>query len=245
MLRTVRQRLHSAWWPTLVLAAAAGLSPSAAVAQDGGLPHWPSLDGGGAYVLFLDNNITIVNGSPRDYERGKAQRKTPAETLFWFQRSGKEYVLRDAALMKKLQAIFQPQLNLGQQQRVLSQKQERLGQQQEYLQAQFEQLGVQQAEFGERMAQLAAEQVRLQEAGEDSSSIEAEMQGLEQEQMAFEGPQTELSQQQEEINRQQELQQRQQEDLNQKQAQAAQEAEKQLKSLVAQALAGGTAKPVK
>lgn len=230
----------------LLAGLAAGLLiPSATLAQSGDLPRWPALEGGGAYVLFLDNNVTIVNGSPRDYARGKAQRQTPTEVLFWFQRAGKEYVVRDAATLKKLADVFQPQLALGQQQAALDKQQARLSLDQESLNAQFEQLGVQQAEFGERMAQLAAEQVRIQEAGEDTSSVESEMQGLEQEQMAFEGPQADLSRQQDEINQRQELFQRQQDELNRKQEKAVQEAENKLKSLVAQALGkGGTAKPV-
>jgi hypothetical protein len=229
----------------LLAALAAGLIASAAAAQPGALPRWPALEGGGAYALFLDNNVTIVNGTPRDYARGKALRKTPAEQLFWFERGGKEYVVRDDATLKALAKIFLPQLALGKQAATLNGQQARIGQDQESLNAQFEQLGVQQAEFGERMAQLAAEQVRIQEAGEDTSSVEAEMQGLEQEQMMFEGPQAELSRQQEEINRRQELLQRQQEDLGRQQEQATLEAERQLKSLVAQALVKETAKPVK
>jgi hypothetical protein len=63
--------------------------------------------------------------------------------------------------------------------------------------------------------------------------------------MMFDGPQAELSRQQEDINRRQELVQRQQEDLGRKLEAATQEAEKKLKSLVAQALASETAKPVK
>jgi len=230
----------------LLAALIAGFIPAVALAQmaqPGALPRWPGLEGGGAYVLFLANNVTIVNGAPRDYARGKALRQAPAEMLFWFQRGGKEYFLRDAATLKALADVFQPQLALGQQQVALEKEQTRIGRDQESLNAQFEELGVQQAEFGERMAQLAAEQVRIQEAGEDPSSIEAEMQGLEQEQMSFEGPQSELSRQQDEINHRQELLQRQQEELGRKQEKATQDAEKKLKSLVAQALAKGTAKP--
>jgi hypothetical protein len=238
MLRIVRQLL-------LVPVAFAGLIPAAVWAQPEVPARWPSLEGGGAYVLFLDNNVTIVNGSPSDYQRGKAQRQTPTEPLFWFQRAGKEYVLRDPVLMKKLQAIFQPQMSLGQQQSSLNARQASLDQQQEALGAQFEDLGAQQAEYGERMSQLAMEQARLQEAGEDTSSVDAEMQGLEQEMTQFEQPQADLSRQQDEINQSQELLQRQQQDLNQKQEKAVQEAERQLKSLVDQALAKGLAKALK
>src|SRR5882672_7754220 len=76
----------------LVLLALAAPSAPQAPPAPSDLPRWPALDGGGAYVLFLDHDVTLVNGSAVDYERAKALRTAAQEQLFWFQRGGREYV---------------------------------------------------------------------------------------------------------------------------------------------------------
>jgi chromosome segregation ATPase len=205
-------------------------------------PNWPSLEGGGAYVLFLENDVTLVNGTARDYERGKALRANPQEQLFWFQRGGKEYVLRDPALLKQLQAVFAPQMKLGQQQAVLGDMQKQLANELADLIAQQ---GEQQAEFGLRMSQLATEQVRLQEQGESTEAIEAEIQGLEEEQGSLEEPQAQLAVQRDGVQQQQQALIQQQADVTRKLDQATREAQTQLNALVSQAVSKGTAKEVK
>lgn len=207
-------------------------------------PGWPSLEGGGAYVLFLENGVTLVNGSARDYDRGKALRQSPQEQLFWFQSGGKEYVLRDAATLKQLQALFEPEMSLGRQQAALGAKQEQLAGQLTDIVARQEVESEKQAAFDLRMSQLATEQVRLQEQGENTEAIEAEIQGLEEEQARFEEPQSQLAIQRDEVERQQEILSHQQEDLGRKLEKALQDGAKLLKTLVDQALAKGTAKAV-
>jgi hypothetical protein len=220
-----------------------GLIPFAVQAQPAA-SGWPSLEGGGAYVLFLDQGVTLVNGSARDYERGKALRQSPQEQLFWFQHGGKEYILRDAATLKQLQALFAPQMSLGQQQAALGAKQAQLAEQLTDIVARQEVEGEQQAEMDLRMSQLATEQVRLQEQGQSTEAVEAEIQGLEEEQSHLEEPQAQLAVQRDGVQQQQETLSQQQEDLGRKLEKAAQDGAKQLKALVDQALAKRTAKPV-
>jgi bla regulator protein blaR1 len=207
-----------------------------------GTSGWPRLEGGGAYVLFLENGATLVNGSARDYDRGTALRQSPQEQLFWFQRGGKEYVVRDAATLKQLQAVFEPQMSLGQQQSALEQKQAQLAVQLTGIIAQQEVQGEKQAQLGLSLSQLAAEQVRLQEQGESTDAVEAEMQGLEEEQAQLEEPQAQLAIQRDGVQEQQETLTHQREDLGRKLEKAAQDGERLLKALVDQALAKGTAK---
>lgn len=208
-------------------------------------PSWPSLEGGGSYVLFLENGVTLVNGAAREYARGKALQATPQEQLFWFQSGGKEYVLRDSALLKQLQTVFEPQMKLGQQQAVLAGKLEKLANELADIQAQEEAQAEQQAEFGQRMSQLAIEQVHLQEQGENTESIEAEIQGLEEEQGRLEEPQTQLAAERDSVQTQQESLTHQQEDLARKLDQATRDAQPRLNAVVNQAVTKGTAKPVK
>ena len=227
-----------------VLVLAAGLIPLTLLAQPP-LPRWPSLEGGGSYVLFMDKGVTVVNGTAREYERGKALRKTPQEQLFWFRSGGKEYIVRDASTLKQLQDVFDPQMKLGQQQPILAEKQAKLSEQQAALGAQQAQQSAVEADFSERMNTLASEQARLQEKGENTEAVEAEMQGLEQELERYQEPQAELVRRQEDVARQQEFLIRQQEDLGRRMEKAAQDAEKLLKPLIDQAIAKGAAKVVK
>jgi len=46
-------------------------------------PRWPSLEGGGAYVLFMSADVTVVNGTSRDLARTRGRRTSTKEELFW------------------------------------------------------------------------------------------------------------------------------------------------------------------
>lgn len=235
-------------WRPLVLAAGLGLIPFPGAAQPASpvspaAPHWPSLEGGGAYVLFMANNVTIVNGSRLDYERGKLVRKSPAEELFWFLHAGREMVIRDPATVKQIESLIDPLMKIGQQQAAVTAKQASYNQQQDVLNNELAQLAERQAELAERMNQLAMEQVRLQEEAEDSGAVEAEMRGVEEEMSRLEQPQGDFARQQDEITRQLDLLAHQQEDLSRKLEKATQDAEKQLRAVVSQAVAKGVARP--
>ncbi len=172
---------------------------------------------GGVYVLLLENGVTLANGTPGDYARAKALRAGPQEQLFWFQRGGKEYVIRDAAILQQIKALFEPQRKLASEQAALGAKQAEQGKKQ--------------AEVGVKIAKIAAEQALLAGQGENSADLEAQMQELEREQEAIARPQKELGRQQEELGR--------------KQKEAARDAEKQLEVLSDQAIASGLAQEVK
>jgi len=221
-----------------------GAQPPANPAGSAG-PHWPRLDGGGAYVLFLSTGVTVVNGSPRELARARGRRANPAEELFWFEREGKEHAIRNAATLAPIKALFARLLQLGQQQAVLLARQGEVSREQTMLETQQTQLMGQQEALGERLASLAAEQAQLQQQGEDTSSVEAEMQGLEEEGVQFEQPQIEIAKRREELFLQMQGMTRQLADLDRQQEQATADAERQLRDLVSRALADGTAKALK
>jgi len=208
-------------------------------------PRWPGLDGGGAYVLFLDQDVTLVNGSAVDYERAKALRTAAQEQLFWFRRSGREYVVRDAALLRQLQALFEAPMKLGAQRAALNDQQAKLAAKLTAVTAQQQRQGDLMEDFGVRMNQLAAEQASLLEQGENAESVEMEMQSLQMEQERSQQPLEQLANQRTGIEQQQQSLARQQEDLGRQEQQATQEAERQLHTLIDQAITTGTAKPVR
>jgi bla regulator protein blaR1 len=206
-------------------------------------PRWPGLEGGGAYVLFLSTGVTVVNGTPRDLERARTRRGASTADLFWFERGGGELIVRDAATLKQLAAVFAPQMRLAQQQAALAAQQQQITDEQARVEAQLSDLIEQQSGISERMASLAAEQARQQEEGEDTSDVEAEMQGLEESVEELGQPEADLADRRQELLGQQQGAARQQEDLARRQEQAVREAAKALNALVQQALASGAAVP--
>jgi bla regulator protein BlaR1 len=208
-------------------------------------PRWPGLEGGGAYVLFLDHGVTLVNGSARDFQRAGALRSAAQEQLFWFQLRGREYVIRDTILLQQLQALFEAPMKLGAQRAALTDQAAKLAAKLAGITAQQQRQGEVQEDFGVRMNQLAAEQASLLEQGEDAEPVEEEMRSLEMEQARLQQPQEQLANQRNDIELQQQSLARQEEDLGRQEQQATQEAERQLHALVDQAISKGTAKPVK
>lgn len=208
-------------------------------------PRWPSLEGGGAYVLFMSAEVTVVNGTSRDLTRARGRRTSLREELFWFERAGGEYVIRDPAAVLQIKAVFEPQMRLAQQQAALAARQAQIAEDQASVEAQLSDLLEQQTAVGDRMASLAAEQVSLQEKGEDTSSVEAEMEGLEQGIAELGQPQADLASQRVELFGEQQSVARQLEDLGRRQEQAARDGDVKLNGIVTKALAAGTAAPAR
>jgi len=199
---------------------------------------------GDPYVLLLAGKSTVTGGSTADVDKARKLRKSDNEELFWFEHGGKEYVIRDAATLQQIKALFEPQQKLANQQDALGEQQARLGSQQATLGAKQVEYGAKQGEIGGKMAKVAAEQAHLAGRGENSATLEAQMQELERQQQELKKPQEDLGRRQKELGQRQEALGKQQEELGRQQEEAAKEAEKQLKSLTGKAVASGLAQEV-
>jgi beta-lactamase regulating signal transducer with metallopeptidase domain len=214
-------------------------------------PRGMHLSDGEPYVLLLPGKSVVMNGSTWDVRRARKLRANDDEELFWFEREGESYVIRDAATLRRIRDLFEPQQKLGERQAALGGQQAELGGKQAGLGGKQAELGAKQAEVGARMGKLGAEQARLDREGDTEAleaqlkQLETKMHDLEREMDKYGTPQEELSRQQEELSRQQEALGRQQEELGRQQEELARKAEKQLAELVDQAVANGTAKKLK
>jgi bla regulator protein BlaR1 len=197
-----------------------------------------------SYVLLSGKN-TFINGSWWDKAKARTLRKSDDEDIFWFERGGKEYVIRDAAALRQIKALFDPQAELGKRQGALGEQQAKLGLQQAKLGSQQAEQGGKQAEIGAQIGRLGAELARLAQERKSTDAVEAQMRELEAKQDAAARPQEDLSRQQEQLGRQQEELGHQQEELGRQQEKLAREAEKQLASLTANAISSGTAHELK
>jgi hypothetical protein len=171
-------------------------------------------DGDASYVLLAQGSRgATMSGSMDDLDRAKALR-AGSEGLLYVRQGGAAYVIRDAAVLRRAKAIFEPQEILGARQADLGRRQAALGKRQA-------QLGMAQAQLG------------LQQAGA-SSTRAAEL----------ERQQDSLGRQQDALGQQQDVLGRQQDELGGEQGRLAVRAKAQLRALVADAVQRGMAQRV-
>lgn len=263
----------------LVAVALAALLPLRIVAQESdssssrsttSTSTWTYTDDGEAWALVEPGGDAWIHGSSIDVRRIRAHRDDADTPLLWFRRDGREYVVRDPAVLEQAREILEPQRELGRRQGELGARQGELGAEQGELGAQQGELGrrqgelgAEQGELGARMAALAAEQAQLHlrrmNAGDDEhdeieaeeAAIEERMERLEERMEELGRRQAELGRRQEALgreqgalgNRQEALGERQAE-LGRQQEEAARRAAGQLRELLDRAVAQGLAEPV-
>jgi bla regulator protein BlaR1 len=191
---------------------------------------WRQSGDGESYVLLYDDNSATMNGSSDDLKRVKRMRGGAGEDILWFRQGGKEYVVRDAALLRQAKDLFKAQGELGARQGELGGRQGALG-------AKQGALGAQQGALGAKQGILAAEQAR-RGGDDDDREIDRKMAELDRKM-------EELGEQQEELGRQQEVLGRQQEELGRQQEELGRKAEKELHVLMNRAIQSGVAQEVR
>ena len=173
---------------------------------------------GQAYVLLQGNN-SMVNGSMVDIAEARRQQRN-GEELLWFRNGKASYVVRDPAALARFHAAFAETSALADAQGKLGDRQGQLGEQQG-------KLGERQGEIGMRQAELA-----IGKAQEERQAALAEQaRSLAESQAALAGKQAELASQQAA--------------LASKQAAASARTAREVKKLIDEALAKGTAQPTK
>jgi hypothetical protein len=143
--------------------------------------------GAWAYVLFTPGSPDVsMSGSMDDVRRARSLR-SDGEGVLYVRQGGSAYVIRDAAALRRAQALFEPQKALGARQGELGSRQAALGQQQS-------RLGAQQAELGRRQAGTSPR---------DAEALARQQDDLGRQQTALGQQQNTLGQQQNELGREQ------------------------------------------
>ncbi|HTG35318.1 MAG TPA: M56 family metallopeptidase [Thermoanaerobaculia bacterium] len=186
---------------------------------------------GDSYVLLYgDDDSATMSGSSDDLRRVKRMRTNSHEDFLWFRHDGKEYVVRDAALLKQVKDLSKAQGELGGRQGELGGRQGALG-------AKQGALGAKQGTLGAEQGALAADRARR---GGDADDRD-----LERRERELDRKQEELSRQQEELGRQQEVLGKQQEELGRQQEELGRKAEREMKMLIERAIQSGAAQEVR
>jgi hypothetical protein len=184
------------------------IQPPAAVAGGGRSPDRTS------YVLLAQgSSSSAMSGSMEDLDRARKLR-VGREGLLYVRRGEAAYVIRDAATLRRAEAIFEPQQALG---------------------AQQAELGSRQAALGSRQAALGAQQARLGARQARASPHRQDALGRQQD---------ELGRRQDALGRQQDTLGHQQDALGREQDRLGREADSRFRALLAEAIERGLAQRI-
>jgi hypothetical protein len=145
------------------------------------------------FVFFLDDDQTTMSGSTNDIARARRFRSGGGQ-LLWFRQDGREYVIRDADVLREVQAIWEPVNQLGEEQGKLGTKQGELGTRQGEIGTKQGELGTEQGRLGTRQGVLGTRQGTL--AGREAAGLSrAERADIEREHQAIDREMRDLDQQ--------------------------------------------------
>lgn len=177
------------------------------------------------YVFIAEGNgSSTMSASTDDIERATSLRAN-REALLYVRTADGAYVIRDAATLRRAEAIFAPQFALGEQQSELGERQAALGEEQARLGAEQARLGAEQARIGSRQAHASPR--RAVELGREQYALGRQQDALGRQQDALGRQQSELGRQQDALGREQDR--------------LGREAETRLRTLVAEAIERGVA----
>jgi bla regulator protein blaR1 len=263
----------------LQLTARTSTAPSAAVddnppAQDPALPLVGSLDGGdtssGAaqkgtrdtqkepslnYIMFLDDDHTTMSGSTTDIAHAR-RFKQPGEPMLWFRHGGREYVVRDPKLLDRIEALWTPVREIGDQQGKIGERQGDLGARQGAIGERQGDIGAEQGQLGERQGELGERQARLAEReartavdraaiDRESREIDIEMRELDKSMKALDAKMRELEKPMRELDDEMRALDGKMNALDKEMQERVARAESEMRALLEQAIASGVAMPVK
>jgi len=248
----------SAYSPNPIVAPVASIFPPAmwsrqsngSSSQGAGYSYHYGYDDDERFVIVTGKSDSLtMSGSTQDARHVEKLRKQIPGDFIWFQRDEESYIIRDQATVDRARKLWAPQEELGRKQEELGKQQEALGRQQEALSKRMEEVRVKVPDMTAELDKLKTELQKLgstasmeqignlqSEIGELQSKIgniqshAGEQQGkLGEEQGALGEKQGKLGEQQGELGRQQ--------------GELAEKASHEMKQLLDEAVAKGTAQP--
>lgn len=148
---------------------------------------------GGLSVTLLsgkNSNTTSWNSSGDDWRRVQALRRGN-EPLLYVRQGGSAYVIRDAGVLARADAIMKPQRDLGARQGALGAQQGELGRRQGMIGAEQGRLGARMADASVRRSDAVAAQ--MEELGRRQAALGAQQEALGRRQSALGAEQSRLA----------------------------------------------------
>jgi len=204
-----------------------------------------------SYAIFYGDK-TSISGSWYDVDEAKVLRKSISGDFIWFRRNGKNYVIRDAAIIQQARSFFRPQEELGHEQAELGKMQAALGKQQAELGKLQSDVAVQVPDMSadlQRVMQKIREASKSQKATQsDLGNLQADLAKLQARLGALEGQaggeHARLGGRQAALGRQQATLGVEQAKLGERQREAAEKATAQMKELIESAIKDGRAQAI-
>jgi len=209
------------------------------------------------YVLFLDGPSTETSGTRQDMETARRYRRG-GERLLWFRQTGREFVVRDPAVIQQALDIWEPvnvigaQIGkLGGRQGELGARQGEIGARQGRIGAEQGAIGAQQGALGARQGVLAERQIsarsdadrrsideEYRRINEDMRALDRQMRELDARMREFEKPMDDLNQQMDVLNREMAV-------VSATMQAAVDQAKTEMQALIDKSIASGVATAVK
>ena len=212
---------------------------------------------GDTWALITDPSDKVTfSGDWHDSTRESIDkvRKLTSGKFLWFSHEGKDYFIDDASVVDGIQSLYKPMDELGRKQEELGKQQEALGRQQEELGRKQEQASIPTPDISKELAKLNEAVARLEAkktgtmSQEEVADLEAKVGEIQGRLGALQGEiganQGELGEAQGRLGAEQGRLGSEQGRLGAEQGRIAQEAEGKVRSIIAESLRNGKAKPV-
>ena len=211
------------------------------------------------FVLFFDEDRTTMSGSvPGDINRAK-RLKRPGEPMAWFRMGGREYVVRDPAVLREIQEAWGPpneigskQGEIGARQGIIGAKQGEIGARQGEVGMEQSGIGAKQGMIGTRQGRLAAQESSRSLTEEQKTEIEKErrvlddqMKVLDQEMRKLDGRMRALDAPMRELDEQMKVLDREMSAMDGRMEEAVKRAEETMRDILQRAISSGAAETVK
>ena len=215
-----------------------------------------SREGQPTFVIFRDDATHLMDGKREDLARAR-QFRQGQEPLIWVRQDGREFVSRDATLLRQLHEAWAPvsrlaatQSGFGVQQNQTADRQDAIGEQQRRLASEQSRLGVQQSEIGLRQSQLSiqsrgvteAEQRRVED---ERAKLQAQVNALTREIEDLTAKMRELERPMRDLSADMEIRSREMAQVAAEMQATNARAGRDVRSLIAGAIASGVLQPVK
>ena len=201
-----------------------------------------------SYVIVSGKSDSLtMSGTGLDKSHLEELRASNPGGFIWFERDGKSYIVRDQSTIDRARSLWAPQEELGKKQEELGAQQEALGKQQEELGAKMEQIRVDVPDMTKELEKLQAtvKQLNSSATSEQIAELQSqigELQGKIGESQSQAGEQqSKLGEQMGALGEQQGKLGEQQGELGRQQGELAHRASQQMKQLLDEAVAKGTA----
>jgi len=201
-------------------------------------------------IVSGKSDSLTMSGTTEDAEMVQELKRTIKGDFIWFERDGKSYIIRDQATIDRARKLWAPQEELGKKQEELGKQQEVLGKQQEALGAKMEQIQVKVPDMTAELDKLKAKLQKLnssatvEQVGEIQSEI-GELQSKVGELQSQAGEQQgKLGEEMGALGEKQGILGEQQGELGRRQGELARQAAREMKRILDEAMAKGTAVPL-